>query len=133
MTTADLRADGFVTWMAFNRRGKVNLLSKVPSEFGVYVVRSMTSMRRRVGESDIVQIGSACNQNGLRSRIAQYFSPGPTQITNKRILALVREAEHYQIGWFVATSKSRAVGLEQELLERFVSDHGERPPQNLKG
>jgi hypothetical protein len=23
--------------------------------------------------------------------------------------------------------------LEQELLERYVSDHGERPPQNLKG
>ena len=122
-----------MTWMAFNRRGKDELLTKISSEFGVYVVRSLTSLRRRVGESDIVYIGSACNQNGLRGRIAQYFSPGPTQITNKRILALVGDSGDYEIGWSVAASKSRAVGLEQELLERLFSDHGERPPQNLKG
>jgi hypothetical protein len=80
-----------------------------------------------------VYIGSACNQNGLRGRISQYFSPGPTPITNRRILALIGESADYEIGWLAVAVKSRAVGLEQELLERYFTDHGERPPQNLKG
>jgi hypothetical protein len=77
--------------------------------------------------------GSACNQNGLRGRISQYFSPGPTQITNKRILALVAEADHYEIGWCAVAAKSRAVGLEQELLERYFTDHGKDHRKTSRG
>jgi hypothetical protein len=119
--------------MPFNRLGKAELLRKVPSQFGVYVVRATKAVKRIRGESDIVYIGSACNQNGLRGRISQYFSPGPTQITNKRILALIEESADYEIGWRPVAAKSRVVELEQELLERYFTDHGERPPQNFKG
>jgi len=112
---------------------KVELLRKVPSEFGVYVVRATDELKRIRGESDIVYIGSAGNQNGLRGGISQYFSPGPTQITNRRILALIGASADYEIGWLAVAAKSRAVGLEQELLERYFTDYGERSPQNLKG
>lgn len=133
MTTSDLQKEGFVAWMAFNGSEKAELLRKVPSQFGVYVVRATKAVKRIRGESDVVYIGSACNQNGLRGRISQYFSPGPTQITNRRILGLVGESADYEIGWLAVAAKSRAVGLEQELLERYFTDHGERPPQNFKG
>lgn len=133
MTTSDLEKEGFVAWMAFNRLGKAELLRKVPSQFGVYVVRATKEIKRIRGESDIVYIGSACNQNHLRGRISQYFSPGPTQITNRRMLTLIGESTEFEIGWLAVAIKSRAVGLEQEFLERYFTDHGERPPQNFKG
>ena len=62
MTTSDLQKEGFVAWMAFNRQGKAELIRNVPSQFGVYVVRTTKAIKRIRGESDIVYIGSACNQ-----------------------------------------------------------------------
>jgi hypothetical protein len=115
MTTSDLEKEGFLHWTAFNRLGKAELLRKVPSQFSVYVIRATKAIKRIHGEFDIVYIGSACNQNGLRGRISQYFSPAPTQITNKRILALIEESADYEIGWLPVAAKSRAVVLEQEL------------------
>ena len=133
MTTEDLKAKGFVSWSKFNSVRKAELLLRLPRKFGVYVIRANKPVKRARGESDIVYFGSACNQNGLRGRINQYFSPGPTQPTNKRIIALVGESDDYEIGWFQVPAKSDAVALEQRLLERYIADHGERPPQNLKG
>jgi hypothetical protein len=117
VTTDKLHAEGFVFWIAFNRLGKAELLRYVPSQFGVYVVRATKTVKRIRGESDIMYIGSACNQNGLRGRISQYFSPGLTQITNKRILALVAEADHYKIGWLATATKFRAVGPSSPCLK----------------
>src|SRR5690242_1787748 len=70
---------------------------------------------------------------GLRGRINQYYSPGPPQPTNKRIIALVGESYGYEIGWVEVPAKFDAVALEQRLLERYAAlDCGDRPPQNLK-
>jgi hypothetical protein len=133
MISNDLLAEGFQFWGKFNGLSRSTLLSRVPKKFGVYILRKTTVVRRVRGESDIIYIGSACNQNGLQGRLRQYFSPGPTQRTNKRILALVTDSEEYEIGWCELAAKSDAVGLEQRLLERYFENHGERPPQNLKG
>ena len=133
MTTGDLQKEGFVNWGTFNRPARTDLLKRIPSGFGVYIVRAMQGTKRIRGVSDIIYVGSACNQNGLKGRIRQYFSPGPTQPTNKRILALVGDSDDYELGWLELPAKSDAVGLEQRLLERYFEDHGERPPQNRKG
>src|SRR6266566_8692890 len=133
MTTKDLCADGFQSWSKFNRLSKSDVLKKLPTKFGVYVFRKTTAVGRIRGTSDILYIGSACNQNGLQGRLRQYFSPGPSQFTNKRIMEIVGESEEYEIGWCELALKSEAVALEQRLLERYFEDHGERPPQNLKG
>jgi hypothetical protein len=85
------------------------------------------------GESDIIYVGSACNQNGLKGRLRQYFSPGPTQFTNIRIMALVGDSEEYDVGWCKVAAKSDAVWLEQSLLERYFEHHSEKPPENKKG
>ncbi len=83
--------------------------------------------------SDILYIGCATYATGLRGRISQYFSPGPTQSTNKRILALVRNSPDYYISWVETETKGQAKSLEQDLLDRYIADHGERPPENLRG
>ena len=98
MTTQDLQVNGFAHWGRFNRRAKAELLKRVPRAFGVYIIRKTEPVKRSRGESDIVYVGSACNQNGLRGRINQYYSPGPTQFTNRRILELVGESDDYEIG-----------------------------------
>jgi hypothetical protein len=133
MTSSDLEAEGFGSWGRFNRQSKSNLLERIPAKIGVYVIRTTIAVRRIRGESDIAYVGSACNQNGLRGRLNQYFSPGPTQRTNIRIMALVGDSQEFEIGWCEVKAKSDAVGLEQRLLERYFEDHGERPPQNMKG
>lgn len=133
MKTSDLVTEGFQRWSKFNRLSKSDLLTRAPTKFGVYVVRRTVAVARIRGESDIIYIGSACNQRGLKGRFGQYYSPGPTQFTNRRIMELVADSEEYEIGWCEAAVKSEAVGLEQLLLERYFEQHGERPPQNLKG
>ena len=79
--------------------------------------------------SVVLVIRTACGED-LDSK---YYSPGPSQLTNRRIMALVAESEAYEIGWCEVVAKSDAVGLEQRLLERYFEQHGERPPQNMKG
>jgi len=133
VTTTTLQADGFLFWAKFNRKSKPELMESLPLAYGVYVVRKSSPIKRVHGESDIIYVGSACNQNGLKGRIRQYFSPGPTQPTNKRILALVAESDEYELGWCRMPLKSDALGLEQRILERYLTDHGERPPENKKG
>ena len=108
-------------------------MKRLPTRIGVYVVRRTTAAPCVRGESDIVYVGSACNQRGLKGRLNQYFSPGPSQFTNQRILELVGESEEYEVGWYVVNLKSEAVGMEQRILERFVAEHDQRPPANRKG
>lgn len=132
MNSGDLSKAGFSNWLPFNRHAKRDLLPCVPKAYGVYAIRYDTPILRMRGSSDIVYIGSAANRAGLRARLSQYFSPGPSQSTNKRILALVAESSSYQVSWLQADTVSKAIGLEQELLDRYCQDHGELPPQNLK-
>ena len=133
MDSQQLRALGFMTWQAFHPDHKRQLASCLPSCFGVYVIRRGTTVQRGRGMSDILYIGCATYATGLRGRISQYFSPGPTQSTNKRILALVRNSPDYYISWVETETKGQAKSLEQDLLDRYIADHGERPPENLRG
>src|SRR5689334_18107560 len=133
MTSHDLTAEGFACWTKFNRHVKADVLGSAPRSFGVYVIRKTEPVQCIRGQSDIIYIGSACNEKGLRGRIGQYYSPGWRQSTNLRILKLTEDSDDYEIGWRQTTTKSEAVGLEQLLLERFFNDHGERPSENRKG
>lgn len=132
VNSLDLNNYGFGRWWPFNLAGEKNLLGNVPRNPGVYAVRHRQPYRRATGESDLLYIGSAANQQGLNMRLRQYFHPGPTQATNKRILTLVGKSADFEVSFVVTPSPARARGLEAELLERYESDHGELPPQNLR-
>ena len=132
MNSEDLSKTGFSEWQPFNRQTKKELLRSVPKSFGIYAIRRDRPFSRVRGASDILYIGSAANQKGLRGRIRQYFSPGPTQWTNKRILALVADASNYQISWLQTDSIAKAKALEQELFDRYEQEHGDLPPENLR-
>lgn len=133
MNTQELETEGFRAWHKFNRRTKAELLDCAPLSFGAYIIRALAPVKRSRGESDIVYVGSACNQRGLRGRIEQFFSPGQEQLTNKRILELIGESDDYEVGWVQTRTTSEAVDFKQHLMGRYCADHGERPPENLRG
>ena len=114
----------------FSPSVRARLLAILPDNYGVYAIRRDTPLPRVQGSSDIVYIGSATNQKGLKNRIGQYFSPGPTQSTNKRILALITRPQGYEIGWVVMPTITEAKAFEQELLDGYLRDHSELPPEN---
>jgi excinuclease UvrABC nuclease subunit len=99
---------------------------------GVYAVRCCRDYQRVVGTSDILYIGSATNREGLRKRIYQYFHPGPTQRTNRRILALVGDCTDFEVSFTETKSNPNAKMLEAELLEQYESEHGQLPPENKR-
>jgi len=132
MNSRGLAAHGFVLWLPFNRAGERDLLERTPEEPGVYAFGRLTPYTRRVGESDIVYIGSAANERGLKMRLRQYFHPGPTQHTNRRILALVGDSKDYEVAFTQVPSRSVARGLEAKLLQMYRAEHGELPPENRR-
>ncbi len=93
------------------------------------MIRARTPFSRAAGKSDVLYIGSATNQNGLRGRLQQYFSPGPTQRTNQRLMERCGDSD-YDIGFVVTGSSSDALGLEAQLLQSYVDEHHELPPEN---
>ena len=132
VTSADLRVHGFGQWLPFGVLTKREMLLHVPTDIGVYAIRHHLPYPRMRGESDILYVGSATNRQGLRMRLRQYFRPGPTQRTNKRLRELVGESADYQVAFVVTRSGAEARSLEAELLERYEADHGELPPQNRR-
>jgi hypothetical protein len=98
----------------------------------VYVIRRRQDYQRRVGESDILYVGSAVNQQGLKIRIRQYFHPGPTQRTNKRILALIADSAEFELAYVEAKSIPEAKTLEATILDNYERDHAELPPENKR-
>lgn len=132
MNSEDLSKMDFSEWRVFNRRTKKELLRAAPQSVGVYAIRRDTSFSQARGASDILYVSSAANQKGLYGRIGQYLSPGPTQWTNKRILALVAEMIIFEISWLVTDTIANSKALEQELLELYLHEHGELPPENMR-
>jgi hypothetical protein len=98
----------------------------------VYVIRRRQSYQRRLGESDICYVGSAVNQQGLKMRIRQYFHPGPTQLTNKRILALVGDSSEFELAFVEGESMPQAKMLEATILDNYERDHAQLPPENKR-
>jgi hypothetical protein len=132
MKSSDLSSYGFGAWLPFSKAGKSQLLASLPGSLGVYVIRCCREFARRKGSSDILYFGKGTNQQGLKHRIRQYFSPGPTQRTNIRILALVGDCSDYELAFAVAASIPQAIMLEATLLEEYESQHGELPPENKR-
>lgn len=133
MRSADLSSYGFEVWRAFSRIGEKGLLSALPEESGVYAIRCCREYGRVSGTSDILYFGSATNQRGLRGRVRQYFHPGPSQRTNRRILKLVGECSDFEISFVLTACPEDAKRLETTLLETYESEHGELPPENRRG
>jgi excinuclease UvrABC nuclease subunit len=133
MGSSDLSEHGFAAWLPFNRKAEASLIAAVPKTRGVYVIRCCCREYERVrGASDILYVGSAANRQGLRMRLRQYFHPGPTQRTNRRILAIVAECNDFEVAYAETGSAPEARSLESELLGRYESDHGELPPENRR-
>jgi hypothetical protein len=130
--SSELAREGFSSWRPFSLASERELLAAAPEAFGVYAVRCLDRHKTRLGQSDLVYIGSAANQRGLKGRIRQYFHYGPTQRTNQRIIRLVGQSTRYEIAFTVSTSPSEVKLLEALLLQRYEAAHGQLPPQNLR-
>lgn|SRR4030043_1881145 len=132
MNSIELLSEGLVEWHRFRRREERILISSLPRSPGIYVIRCAQPIRRLIGQSDIFYIGSAVNVNGIKGRIRQYFHPGPTQSTNKRVLALLDTMGNLEISFSVCSSSIEAKDLEKRLLMQYEKDHHELPPLNRR-
>jgi hypothetical protein len=111
-------------WHPFNKEN----VRGAPEQYGIYVFRIARGerFRRLKGESDIMYIGSAEGNRGVRGRLQQYLRPGPTQWTNKRINTMAKKY-NMDIAWCLCEEASN---LELQLLRRYLEDHDELPPLN---
>ena len=132
MDSNSLGQKGFERWQDFSLKAEATLTTGLPASNGVYVIKNDTSFGRFVGESDIIYIGSANNENGLRGKILQYFKPGPTQSTNKRINGILHLRPGLKISYVLKPSTDDANALESSLLKEYDRQHGELPPANRK-
>ncbi len=122
MKSADLR--GFEEYADFDSAFK-----SAPEEPGVYFLRlkSGKPFSRIKGETDIVYIGSSKN---LKRRFNQYYNPGRTQWTNRKIHRFVKEYGHDSEFFWKKISSDRIKIEEYNLLRRFEQEHHEKPPLN---
>ena len=125
MRSPDLCQLGFGSWFRFNRSGERSLVAAAPAKPGVYALRCCGDYQRIAGTSDILYFGSATNREGLKKRLYQYFHPGPTQQTNKRILTMVADCADFEVALVETKSIPEAKMLEATLLEKYETDHGE--------
>jgi excinuclease UvrABC nuclease subunit len=132
MDSNSLSRKGFERWQDFSLKAEATLSSGLPTSNGVYVIKNDISFGRFVGESDIIYIGSASDENGLRGRILQYFNPEPTQITNKRINGILHLRPGLKISYVLKASVDDVNALESSLLKEYDRQHGELPPANRK-
>lgn len=132
MRCADLAHWNFSGWAPFNRGHRSLIIDNLPSIPGVYVVGARTASPMKRGRSDLVYVGSAANQDGLRLRIRQYYHPGPSQVTNKRILSLITASDDHFLSYLTAPSGEVAKKWETAILNRFYQEHGQLPPENKR-
>jgi hypothetical protein len=85
-----------------------------PREKGVYVIRQTAGkpFGRLQGESDLLYIGIAESEGGLRQRLLQYFHPGPTQWTNRRINNYLGKYQ-MEVAWCICLEP---INLEHDLF-----------------
>jgi excinuclease UvrABC nuclease subunit len=124
MNSSQLTQKGFSEWIPFTEEN----VEKAPRKPGVYILRKAHGLvfGRLRGKSDILYIGSTEAQSGLKHRLKQYFHPGPTQWTNKRINKLLEKYE-MEIAWCPCDEPSN---LEHQLLTQYLEEHDELPPLN---
>jgi hypothetical protein len=131
MNADDLVTHGFGNWEPFSATVERDLLLRIPTTYGVYVVVLPVAQSLRRGCSDVGYIGRAVYQTGLRGRVRQYFHPGPTQSTNRAMRERLDDVTlQLRIGCKATTTESAARRLESDLLLEFESQHGQLPPFN---
>lgn len=115
---------GLSKWYPFDDQGMRN----APEKQGIYILRRAggKKFRRLKGESDIMYIGSATGEGGLKVRLMQYLNPGPTQLTNLRIHKIATRYK-MEVAWYPCDEPKN---LEHQLLQQYALDHDELPPLN---
>jgi hypothetical protein len=125
MDSTQLKQSGkqFSDWYTFDKQ----IIKNVPKDIGVYVIRKAGGRRfgRLRGKSDILYIGSATSQGGLKQRLQHYFRPGRRQLTNQRINEFAKKYP-MEVAWCL----SHEPNLEYELLKQYLKEHDELPPLN---
>ena len=118
---------GNLRWRAL----QPEILQEAPKEVGLYVFRTKDGTRfgRLRGESDIIYIGSAKGQGGIRRRLYSHLHPGPTQATNKRSRWL-QDKVQMEVAWECGETAASKEGLA---LGLYRQDHWEFPPLNRAG
>jgi len=119
--------NGFTKWFPFDKQS----LEHVPQQIGIYAIRKAGGQcfGRLRGESDILYIGSAESEGGLKQRLQHYFHPGPTQWTNRRINEFAKKYR-MEVAWYPSDEPRN---LEHELLKQYLKEHDELPPFNHAG
>ena len=64
------------------------------------------------------------------SDIRQIFHPGHAQAPNQRLFNLMKRSTGYQLGVAVSLDRENANALRKRLLEQYLEQHGELPPEN---
>lgn len=127
MDSDSLKSWGFVTWYPFEDETEKELLKILPNSPGVYVIRWNQGFTRIKGETDILYIGKS--DQGIQSRIYQYYHYGETQYTNQRISHCRRILGGLEISYKLC-SAAEVRAVEMELLLEFELEHMEFPPLN---
>jgi len=116
---------GFCEWKSLE-----NAIKSAPENKGVYAFRSSTSIPLTIGLSDIMYIGRAQSDSKgshtIKHSLREYKHPGHSQKTKIRV-GQKALAERWQVSWMLADAPKQ---MECDLLQRFVCEHGEKPPEN---
>ncbi len=105
---------------------------------GVYVIKIDEEICRLYGSSDIVKIGETKNIN---KRIWRYLKPFDTEKLknkkNKQTAYRIRKAYEdlnykFQVAWKKKSGRGNRKKYEIELLDKYLYEHYELPPLNMK-
>jgi hypothetical protein len=124
MDSRNLKQCGFNGWHPLNNP----LIASLPyKQKCVYVITLETVQRVRVGNSDILYIGSSDN---LVRRIFGNYIGGVGGKTTQRIHKLLFEEGYLKktkIGWITTENSGK---IERNLRIKFKQEHSELPPWN---
>jgi len=123
--------EGFATWVSWN----ADAVDRAPEQPGVYVFRRMAgygiSVRRIVGESDIIYIGGTPRKGTLQSRLRNHLKPrADEKDAGCQIDRVQKEVGPLEVAWKTFEMTCDAATCESTLLYRYAKDHIELPPLN---
>lgn len=127
MNSSDLNKNNLV-WTNFTLKNKEGILERSTLDIGVYIIRTDKSFGRLKGSSDILYIGKTNTKGGFKTRMKQYFNPGPSQLTNIRINNFLNNNHVFMEILFLKDNDPES--LERDLLKKYMEEHLELPPFN---
>ena len=128
MDSKSLEEWGFKEWCPLNRLAISNISETPPYEQkGTCAIRLKNTLKRKVGYSDILYIGSSKN---LVRRFFKEYLGGSGGQTTQRIHKLLFEEnflEKTEISWVITENFKK---LETDLKIKYYQEHGGWPPWN---